>query len=579
MASLTGKTHLFFTTSPRSPHKMKEEINLLTTEFSGKNWRGNANLQTNFFRKLIAADFYEGSRKPNFEQESDEKLAFAARDRITRAPKALGFVSLNPIYLTEAGRAYLAGPRPAEAFTRQLLKFQFPSPYHIDKGKTYQVKPYLELLRLTYELDGISKDEIAAFVTQLVDYEKYEQVKEKIVKFRRGVKRLDHGKINYSRYFDKNFSQEMGSVYAHEIAKKQYKTRESTERSLDKFLSTKKRNHRDYADAAIRYLRETKLVTLRSSRSQHIYIPPDKLNEVEFILENTARNPVFVTSKVKYQEYLFDASIPTLLSDDKAALVNDLVTLPGAPGVDDLWAADLNSLKEIKDKLILKSRKRMLEQQVQSLQSYAEFQDIMKTYQAIVEGNTIDGPIWMEWNTWRAFTMLNDGEIIGNFRLDDAGMPLSTASGNQADIIGSYLDFDLTIEVTLSTGATQFKMESDSVPRHFAKHKQNSGKETYTIFIAKSLNKDTITYFYSLHGISLAGYGGRARIIPLSLEDFKAMLKHANQKPTKPTAKELKNFVACISKLASSASDEFDWYKKIQLLTPSWTDVSANCTS
>lgn len=38
--------------------------------------------------------------------------------------------------------------------------------------------------------------------------------------------------------------------------------------------------------------------------------------------------------------------------------------------------------------------------------------------------------LFLEWNTWRAMTMLDGGTIKGNFRIDDAGRPTSTAQGN-----------------------------------------------------------------------------------------------------------------------------------------------------
>ena len=57
--------------------------------------------------------------------------ALSARDRITRAPKALGFVNLeSEIELTPAGYELVYGEMPSEALLRQLMKFQLPSPYH-----------------------------------------------------------------------------------------------------------------------------------------------------------------------------------------------------------------------------------------------------------------------------------------------------------------------------------------------------------------------------------------------------------------------------------------------------------------
>src|SRR5690606_21029355 len=105
--------------SPRTPFKMRDEIKLLIDNFQGKKW--DKETQTAFAEKLSESDFFEGKIEKN--------LDFAARDRINRSPKALGFVNLSPVVeLTSAGKQFLYGKRPEEVFLRQLLKFQLPSP-------------------------------------------------------------------------------------------------------------------------------------------------------------------------------------------------------------------------------------------------------------------------------------------------------------------------------------------------------------------------------------------------------------------------------------------------------------------
>jgi hypothetical protein len=95
MARLSNKV-LFFTTSPRTPAKMIPEIRLLYDKFEGKKW--DKSTQEQFTDELVASSFFEGVGSP-----SDK--AFSARDRITRAPKSLGFVDLKPcISITDAGR-------------------------------------------------------------------------------------------------------------------------------------------------------------------------------------------------------------------------------------------------------------------------------------------------------------------------------------------------------------------------------------------------------------------------------------------------------------------------------------------
>lgn len=149
MAHLRSKS-LFFTTSPRTPSKMIPEIKLLCDHFSGQKW--NRETQAQYIDLLTKSDFFEGVGSPKNKE-------FSARDHINRAPKSLGFVNLTPtIELTDAGRELIYGKRPQVVFLRQLLKFQFPSPYHLEadnvKG-TFRIRHYLEIIRFVRELGGV----------------------------------------------------------------------------------------------------------------------------------------------------------------------------------------------------------------------------------------------------------------------------------------------------------------------------------------------------------------------------------------------------------------------------------------
>ena len=139
MAYLKSKT-LFFTTSPRSPLKMIPEIEILDKYFDGRVW--NKDTQIEFMKRLAEGGDFEG-------KGSEKNMDLSARDRITRAPKALGFVDLKPtIKLTEPGKNLISGKRTEEVLLRQLLKFQLPSPYHKEPEKfdgIFGVKPYLEM--------------------------------------------------------------------------------------------------------------------------------------------------------------------------------------------------------------------------------------------------------------------------------------------------------------------------------------------------------------------------------------------------------------------------------------------------
>ena len=122
MANLSKTKTIFAFTSPRTIEKIIPEIRILVNKYGGKKWDDET--QSLFFNDLFLSDFYEGKEKP-------KDIQLAARDRITRAPKALGFVDLKPVIkLTEVGQQLLNGKRINEVISRQLIKFQLPSPYH-----------------------------------------------------------------------------------------------------------------------------------------------------------------------------------------------------------------------------------------------------------------------------------------------------------------------------------------------------------------------------------------------------------------------------------------------------------------
>jgi len=194
MARIDSKV-IFVTTSPRTPAKMIPEIGLLNTHFSGQQW--NTETQRAFMDLLKEENFFNG--------EGANDPAFSARDRINRAPKALGFVVLSPtIQLTPAGVELVNSRRKEEIFLRQLLKFQVPSPYHTptENSAEFRVKPYLELFRLVRHFGSLKFDELMIFGLQLVDFREFDTIIEKINQFRiaKSAKRRKLQKIS-SRIF------------------------------------------------------------------------------------------------------------------------------------------------------------------------------------------------------------------------------------------------------------------------------------------------------------------------------------------------------------------------------------------
>ena len=557
MARLQGRT-LFFITSPRSPFKMIPEISLLVKDFTGKEW--NTTTQEEFIKELVQDEHFEGTGSP-------KDLAFSARDRINRGPKALGFVDLKPsIQLTDAGKNFIDEDLCEEALLRQLLKFQLPSPYHTETTNpdvTFCVKPYLEILRLVYTLEKVTFDEIMIFGMQLTSYTKFDEVVQKILKFR---KAKENHRGSYKNFMGKYRDDEIFSIFSDDIQQGNTKTRESKDASVAKFIKTKASNQRDYTDACFRYLRATGLVSI-SQKGKSLYITPEKKAEVEYYLNNIDRKPVFIDSEREYKAYLFDSTVPTLYTDDRDNIIQELsVISPGISYAD--W--DIFALKkELKHKLT-ERKAGIISKQVKRLKDYKEYADVIGTFGDIMNKAYYDTPLMFEWNTWRAMTMLDGGNIVANLKFDDNGDPLSTASGNMADIVCDYGKFALAVEVTMQSGQKQYEMEGEPVSRHLAKPKKETGKEAYCFFIAPKINESCIAHFFVLHKLNLSSYGGESVIIPLELDVFTKMVEQSGKATYEPSPEQMHKFCKYSMEVAKSVNNEMEWYEKIRSKALDW---------
>lgn len=559
MAKSIDSKVVFMTTSPRTPEKMIPEIDLLAKNFEGKKW--NPSTQTQFMQLLREENFFhgEGAKRPDF----------SARDRINRAPKALGFVVLSPaIKLTSAGKTLISAKRKEEVFLRQLLKFQLPSPYHkpSEKAADFFVKPYLEILRLVHKLGTLKFDELMIFGLQITDYRNFDEVETKIEKFRTAKATTSK---KYKDFKQNYFYAELQEIYKSEINSGDISTRESATKTVKDFLDKKASNMRDYADACVRYLRATGLVSV-SRIGKSLSIIPEKKNDVEFILKNVSREPVFVDDEEKYISYLGNPEIPKLLTDDKPALIEKLKAEFPDEKIDE--NLPLFELKEKLDDAILAKKQKILDEQVQEIKDYKQYDDIQTLFDQITDKKSglSDVPLMLEWNTWRAMTMLDGGDIKANLKFDDFGVPMSTAQGNMADIVCDYGDFDLTVEVTMAAGQKQYEMEGEPVSRHLGKLKKESGKEAYGLFVAPTINEACVAHFYMLHSMNISYYGGKSVIVPLPLKVFRKMVQDSFKAAYTPNPNQVKAFFEYSKETAKNASSEQDWYQKMTQKALNW---------
>jgi len=558
MANLSKTKALFGFTSPRTIEKIIPEIEMLCDNFSGLKWSGNEKIQIDFFQTLFDSEYYEGETFPL-------NPALAARDRITRTPKAFGFVDLEPeIKLTQAGELLLSEKRLDETFTRQLLKFQLPSPYHT-KSKTveFNVRPYLELLRLINVVGSLSKTEIALFFLQITNIKKFDLVVAKIYSFRENAKSY---KGSRKTYVHACFENEVLEIFQDEIKNRNFKTRESSDSSYKKFVKTKSANMRGYADAFVRYIRATELVTFQK-KTFRLIISPQKIEEVNYLLENVPREALEFKSKNEFKSYIFNPFSLSLLSDNKELLINKIENLGFSEFDKEL---DIENLKDVLDNLRISIKLKNIDEKKRELKDYKELSDILEVFEQIKKKEVPDAPLFLEWNVWRAWVMLNYAKRVdGNFVMDIDGMPLNYAPGNQPDIESEFEEFGIITEVTMSSGNTQYNMEGESVPRHFGKAKETLGKEMYCLFIAPKISEGTLAHYFNLNRMNTKLYGGKTKIIPLSIGQFIDFVRVGIENKFH-NPKLLKDWFENQWIENQNCDDEVVWYEQIQNSILTW---------
>ena len=551
-----------FTTSPRTPEKMIPEIDLLARHFTGQKW--NKDSQRAFMGRLAEEQFFHG--------EGAKDPSFSARDRINRAPKALGFVLLKPhIQLTQAGKELLSAEDKQEVFLRQILKYQIPSPYHKSSHEAadFRIKPYLEMLRLVRTLGTLKFEELQIFGMQLTDYRDFDIIVKKIKEYRAG--KVKH-EGSHRRYKAETLRSELQKIFRQRISSGKIKTRESNEKTLEKFLNTQANNMRDYADACFRYLRATGLVNV-SHIGKSLSIVKEREEEVDYILRTVSREPCFTEEEEKYTEYLGNATLPELMTDNKQLLIK-LIRQEFPDSCIDTSQPE-KDIKTLLQALRKQRKEKALEKQVKALKDYRLYDDIQQQYAQI--HNIYDAPLVMEWNTWRAMIMLDGGNIKANLKFDDFGMPLSTAQGNMADIVCDYEDYILTVEVTMASGQRQYEMEGEPVSRHLGKIKTSTKKDCYCLFIAPTINESCIAHFYSLYYINISYYGGKSVIVPLPLNVFMKMLEDSYMASYTPSPDQVRRLFTHARSLAMETAanngNEKDWYEALINAATHWLEL------
>lgn len=522
---------LYSATSPRNPRLIVDYIKVAQQAgFDGKEY--NQDLQANFYDTLSAQEVAGQSAG-----KAKDK-ALAGRDKLTRSPQYLGFFitqSKKPFKITEAAKLLTDSALFEDVLLHQLLKFQLPSKLHKEGPENagrFNIKPFLELIRLINTMGYITYQEFVLYGMTLTDYHNFDDAVARIKQFRVEREAARKAKKSLKVFFADKQTELFDNLYADLIKAEQFKTRESKDASYKKFKRTKMNNWRDYSDAYFRALRETGLIVMTQGRSMQI--SPVRQREVDYILETIPREimPVNIKRDV-FDEWITNPTLPHLLNDNPAELRQQLI----GEGVQVTETDNLYDMKRELAAARAKRKRELVANQVKELKqrNQQDIDDILEMYQLISDDEVVDRSTMYEWNTWRAMTMINHGDIEGNFKLDDEGMPSSVASGGGGDIVGHYGDFNIAVEVTLSTGKKQYDMESEPVTRHVGELQSKLGKPTFGIFVADKLNDNVVDHFWTTSVLKHNVYNGRVTVIPMDTNTFIEFFKRAVARDVQPS--------------------------------------------
>ncbi|MBP8994958.1 MAG: AlwI family type II restriction endonuclease, partial [Bacteroidales bacterium] len=133
-------------------------------------------------------------------------------------------------------------------------------------------------------------------------------------------------------------------------------------------------------------------------------------------------------------------------------------------------------------------------------------------------------PVELERLCFLALNALNDAiDIKPNYPVGDDNEPTFTAPANKPDIECFYETFNAICEVTMLTNRQQWYAEGQPVMRHLRDFEISNQKETYCLFIAPNLHRDTINTYWT--SVKYEYEGTKQKIVPMTINHFLILLE------------------------------------------------------
>jgi hypothetical protein len=430
--------------------------------------------------------------------------------------------------LTKLGKLIIDNPDNIDdTLLKCLLKWQIPNPLSksYKRDSIYDINPFIGTLHLINEVNAIESErgnnpvglqnrEFALFVPTLVNFSEIKNQAEKIIDFRdlqKGKSQAERKRIR-DRY-RKNFISMLFN------------------KTDEKEIKNTANNLRDYGDNIIRYFRLTKFITIRGG-GYYVDLEPKRKIEINELLNKYSGQAKTFKEKTEYIEYLSNINLPEYpwettekLNQIQRDLIveiekysNEKYSVLESSNVKKI-NQHIRELREVRTKLLLDSDKKR-SQETNTLKTYID--DLRDIY------NRDDRATALEHYGTLGLMALNDAiSIKPNYPIGDDGKPTNTAPAGVADIECYYSDFNAICEVTMLKNRDQWFNEGQPVMRHLRDFENGGGnknakKDSFCLFIAPSIHRDTLNTFYMANKYEYEGE--KQRIIPFTIKQFVSLL-------------------------------------------------------
>ncbi len=488
--------------------------------------------------------------------------------------------SNNKIRISDFGNYFLKDEYDlGEVFFRSFLKWQLPNPdtndYKAEHG--YNIKPFVATLHLINEVNKICNNK---------------GTKEK------GISRLEFMLFGLTLFNFEEILEKAKNLYKFRTQFEKLKTDKEKDKLIDDYIRNNLshiegvNNLTDYADNAIRYFRLTRYIYLRGN-GWYIDIEPLRKVEINSILKTDNASAIDFQNELEYRNYLCDLTQPVLPWENQ----KELIKIYKATAADitkyqqvltskeiDFPMFDLIDLKTLSNEN-LKSYIQDLRgyrKKLQQLEIHHNSQKISEIEKYLTELKNIyksksKKPVELERLCSLALNALNDAiDIKPNYPVGDDNEPTFTAPANKPDIECFYETFNAICEVTMLTNRQQWYAEGQPVMRHLRDFEISNKKETYCLFIAPDIHRDTINTYWS--SVKYEYEGEKQKIVPMTINNFLFLLEALIARKKKGNQiyhHEIKSLFDSILNITKDVPDSYTWMTKIPEVIIKWKNKIA----